>query len=346
MKAFPGYCNLYANIIKIRKSCLQFPDEKWPAQGRRVFPENCDYLCLIKYTHVYEYESALLEPIGVVGVVALDGSLIFLGCSIMGGRVSCCSSIPYNFVPGGVYGMGIVLHNIFPVDSGRYVRLYVRRAADGSPRCMVFGGQFGDAHGAALPALYARFHEHADAAGLSRRRRRVESARSQAVAAGGDGSTCRTTCCSTSYASAPWSSVSGSGVGACASRRRQAARTSWRCMLQKFARHQVLDRHPARRFGFVVLSGLAGHRFRTWVAAPTAWRSRSGWMLTLYSLITIYITSRVIAYLLERRVVRQTAVHHQRTTTSELQALHHRRPRPQRHLYQGRKACTPTRCAT
>ena len=38
--------------------------------------------------------------------------LIFLGCSIMGTAFVLFIN-PYNFVPGGVYGMAIVLHNIF-----------------------------------------------------------------------------------------------------------------------------------------------------------------------------------------------------------------------------------------
>ena len=46
--------------------------------------------------------------------------------------------------------------------------------------------------------------------------------------------------------------------------------------------------------GFVVLSGLAVIGF----GLGTGEAASNGWMLTLYSLITIYITSRVIAYLL------------------------------------------------
>ena len=46
--------------------------------------------------------------------------------------------------------------------------------------------------------------------------------------------------------------------------------------------------------GFVVLSGLAVIGF----GLGTGDAASNGWMLTLYSLITIYITSRVIAYLL------------------------------------------------
>ena len=47
--------------------------------------------------------------------------------------------------------------------------------------------------------------------------------------------------------------------------------------------------------GFVVLSGLAVIGF----GLGTGDAAANGWMLTLYSLITIYISSRVIAYLLD-----------------------------------------------
>lgn len=47
--------------------------------------------------------------------------------------------------------------------------------------------------------------------------------------------------------------------------------------------------------GFVVLSGLAVIGF----GLGTGEAASNGWMLTLYSLITIYITSRVVAYLLD-----------------------------------------------
>ena len=47
--------------------------------------------------------------------------------------------------------------------------------------------------------------------------------------------------------------------------------------------------------GFVVLSGLAVIGF----GLGTGEAASNGWMLTLYSLITIYVTSRVIAYLLD-----------------------------------------------
>lgn len=65
----------------------------------------------------YEYES-ITGTYGLVGVVALVVPDLF-GCSVMGAGFVLFVN-PYNFVPGGVYGMGIVLHNIF--RRSRWVR--------------------------------------------------------------------------------------------------------------------------------------------------------------------------------------------------------------------------------
>lgn len=54
---------------------------------------------------------ALLEPMGSWAWWR-SWFLIFLGCSVMGAGFVLFVN-PYKFVPGGVYGMGIVLHNIF-----------------------------------------------------------------------------------------------------------------------------------------------------------------------------------------------------------------------------------------
>ena len=67
--------------------------------------------------------------------------LIFLGCVLMGtGFVLFVN--PYNFVPGGVYGMGIVLHNIFPsVQVGTFGYMFDIPLM--LTALLVFGGQFG-----------------------------------------------------------------------------------------------------------------------------------------------------------------------------------------------------------
>ena len=67
--------------------------------------------------------------------------LIFVGCSIMGSGFVLFVN-PYNFVPGGVYGMGIVLHNIFPsIQVGTFG--YMFDVPLMIIAMLVFGGQFG-----------------------------------------------------------------------------------------------------------------------------------------------------------------------------------------------------------
>ncbi|MBQ1222010.1 MAG: YitT family protein, partial [Alistipes sp.] len=67
--------------------------------------------------------------------------LIFFGCSIMGTAFVLFIN-PYNFVPGGVYGMAIVLHNIFPsVQVGTFG--YMFDVPLMITALLIFGGKFG-----------------------------------------------------------------------------------------------------------------------------------------------------------------------------------------------------------
>ena len=76
--------------------------------------------------------------------------LIFFGCSVMGAGFVLFVN-PYNFVPGGVYGMGIVLHNIFPsIQVGTFG--YMFDVPLMLTAMLVFGGQFGTR--TVLAALY------------------------------------------------------------------------------------------------------------------------------------------------------------------------------------------------
>ena len=83
---------------------------------------------------------AFLEPMGSWAWWR-SWMLIFLGCVLMGtGFVLFVN--PYNFVPGGVYGMGIVLHNIFPsVQVGTFGYMFDIPLM--LTALLVFGGQFG-----------------------------------------------------------------------------------------------------------------------------------------------------------------------------------------------------------
>ena len=92
---------------------------------------------------------ALLEPMGSWAWWR-SWMLIFIGCSIMGAGFVLFVN-PYKFVPGGVYGLGIVLHNIFPsVQVGTFGYMFdvpLMIAA-----MLVFGGRFGTR--TVLAALY------------------------------------------------------------------------------------------------------------------------------------------------------------------------------------------------
>ena len=129
MKSLQMYRNLFANIIKIRKSGRFFSNMAGNlitfAQLKRRMSMNL---------------KALLEP---VGTFAWWRSMfaIVLGCLIMAVGYSYFVS-PYNIVPGGVYGMGIVLHNVFPsIQVGTFG--YMIDVPLLASAIIVFGRQFG-----------------------------------------------------------------------------------------------------------------------------------------------------------------------------------------------------------
>ena len=100
---------------------------------------------------------------GVVALVVPDLFRVFgHGCRLR----AVCEPLQFRAGRRVRYGYRAAQH--FSVDPGGYVRLYVRRAADA--RCDAgFRRAVRNAYGAGC-ALYARLHERAHAAGLSRRR--------------------------------------------------------------------------------------------------------------------------------------------------------------------------------
>ncbi len=228
---------------------------------------------------------ALLEPMGSWAWWR-SWLLIFLGCSIMGtGFVLFIN--PYNFVPGGVYGLGIVLHNIFPsIQVGTFG--YMFDVPLMLVALLVFGGQFGTR--TVLAALYTPGFMniltrlvYPDAAA-------VESL-DPALLLGGrlDLSNDLLLTCIIGAV------VVGVGQGLVV---RQQATTGGTdivgMLLQKFAGIKF-STGIFLADGAVVASGLVviGFGLGTGDAEP------AGWMLTLYSLITIYVSSRVVAYMLD-----------------------------------------------
>ena len=212
--------------------------------------------------------------------------LIFIGCSIMGAGIVLFIN-PYNFVPGGVYGMGIVLHNIFPsIQVGTFG--YMFDVPLMFTAMLVFGGQFGTR--TVLAALYTPGFMniltrlvYPDAAA-------VESL-DPALLLNGHldlSNDLLLTCIMGAV-------LVGVGQGLVV---RQQATTGGTdivgMLLQKFTGIKF-STGIFLADGFVVVSGLVviGFGLGTGQAAP------NGWMLTLYSLLTIYVSSRVVAYMLD-----------------------------------------------
>lgn len=228
---------------------------------------------------------ALLEPMGSLAWWR-SWVLIFLGCSLMAAGFVLFVN-PYNFVPGGVYGMGIVLHNIFPsIQVGTFG--YMFDVPLMLTALLVFGGQFGTR--TVIAAFYTPGFMNVFTRLVYPDAAAVESL-DPALLLGGrlDLSHDLLLTCVIGAV------VIGIGQGIVV---RQQATTGGTdivgMLLQKFAGIKF-STGILLADGVVVLSGLVviGFGLGTGEADP------GGWMLTLYSLITIYITSRVVAYLLD-----------------------------------------------
>lgn len=212
--------------------------------------------------------------------------LIFLGCAVMGtGFVLFVN--PYKFVPGGVYGLGIVLHNIFPsIQVGTFGYMFDIPLM--ITAILVFGGKFGARTVAA--ALFTP--------GYMNILTRIVYPSTEAMHAldpsqlldgrlnlSGD---LLLTCIIGAV-------VIGVGQGIVV---RQQATTGGTdivgMLLQKFAGIKF-STGILFADGFVVVSGLVVIGFGLGLQEAAT----DGWMLTLYSLITIYISSRVVAYMLD-----------------------------------------------
>lgn len=212
--------------------------------------------------------------------------LIFLGCSVMGAGFVLFIN-PYNFVPGGVYGLGIVLHNIFPsIQVGTFG--YMFDVPLMLTALLVFGGQFGTR--TVLAALYTPGFMNVMTWLVYPDEAAVKSLDPSLLLGGRlDLSNDLLLTCVIGAV------VVGIGQGLVV---RQQATTGGTdivgMLLQKYAGIKF-STGILLADGFVVLSGLAVIGF----GLGTGEAVSNGWMLTLYSLITIYISSRVIAYLLD-----------------------------------------------
>ena len=228
---------------------------------------------------------ALLEPMGSWAWWR-SWMLIFIGCSIMGAGFVLFVN-PYKFVPGGVYGLGIVLHNIFPsVQVGTFGDMFdvpLMIAA-----MLVFGGRFGTR--TVLAALYTPGFMNVLTRLVYPDEAAVESLDPAQLLGGRlDLSNDLLLTCVIGAV------VIGVGQGIVVRQQATTGGTDIVAMLlQKFAGIKF-STGIFLADGSVVLAGLAVIGFGLGIGEAAA----NGWMLTLYSLITIYISSRVIAYLLD-----------------------------------------------
>ena len=285
MKSLQMYRNLFANIIKIRKSGRFFSNmagQGWNIAGN-----------LITFAQLKRRMSmnlkALLEP---VGTFAWWRSMfaIVLGCLIMAVGYSYFVS-PYNIVPGGVYGMGIVLHNVFPsIQVGTFG--YMIDVPLLASAIIVIGRQFG---GRTLFAACLT-------PGLINLLSWIAFPNQEALEAldpkqlfGGviDLSN------DLMLASLLGAVLIGLGVGLVLRNQATTGGTDIIAMyLQKFAKMKF-STGILLADSCVVLSGLLVIGFGVGSGADREAVEGGSWLLSFYSLITIYVSSRVLAYVID-----------------------------------------------
>ena len=212
--------------------------------------------------------------------------LIIVGCSIMGAGFVLFIN-PYNFVPGGVYGLGIVLHNIFPsIQVGTFG--YMFDVPLMLVALLVFGGQFGAR--TVVAALYTPGFMNVLTRLVYPDAAAVESL-DPALLLGGRldlSNDLLLTCLMAAV-------LVGVGQGMVV---RQQATTGGTDIVGMLLQKYFGIKFSTGIFladGAVVLSGLVVIGFGLGTDQP----AEGGWMLTLYSLITIYAASRVVAYMLD-----------------------------------------------
>ena len=285
MKSLQMYRNLFANIIKSRKSGRFF--STMSGQGWNIAGN------LITFAQLKRRMSmnlkALLEP---VGTFAWWRSMfaIVLGCLIMAVGYSYFVS-PYNIVPGGVYGMGIVLHNVFPsIQVGTFG--YMIDVPLLASAIIVFGRQFG---GRTLFAACLT-------PGLINLLSWIAFPNQEALEAldpkqlfGGviDLSN------DLMLASLLGAVLIGLGVGLVLRNQATTGGTDIIAMyLQKFAKMKF-STGILLADSCVVLSGLLVIGFGVGSGADREAVEGGSWLLSFYSLITIYVSSRVLAYVID-----------------------------------------------
>ena len=285
MKSLQMYRNLFANIIKIRKSGRFFSNmagQGWNIAGN-----------LITFAQLKRRMSmnlkALLEP---VGTFAWWRSMfaIVLGCLIMAVGYSYFVS-PYNIVPGGVYGMGIVLHNVFPsIQVGTFG--YMIDVPLLASAIIVFGRQFGGrTHFAACltPGLinllsWIAFPNQEALEALD-----PKQLFGGVIDLSND----------LMLASLLGAVLIGLGVGLVLRNQATTGGTDIIAMYLQIIAKMKFSTGILLADSCVVLSGLLVIGFGVGSGADREAVEGGSWLLSFYSLITIYVSSRVLAYVID-----------------------------------------------
>lgn len=212
--------------------------------------------------------------------------LIFFGCILMGSAFVFFIN-PYKFVPGGVYGLGIVLHNIFPsIQVGTFG--YMFDVPLMLTALLVFGGQFGAR--TIVAALFTPGYMNLLTRAVYPNEAAVESL-DPALLLNGQLNLSDDLLLTAIIGAV----VIGLGQGIVVRQQATTGGTDIVAMLlQKFAGIKF-STGILLADGGVVLAGLLVIGF----GLGTGEAGEKGWVLTLYSLITIFVTSRVIAYVLD-----------------------------------------------
>ncbi len=212
--------------------------------------------------------------------------LILVGCSILGTAFVLFIN-PYNFVPGGVYGMAIVMHNIFPsVQVGTFSYMFDIPLM--ITAVVIFGGNFGAR--TVVAACYTPGFMNVLTRLVYPSPEAVEALDPSQLLGGnldlsGD----------LLVAALLGAILTGIGMGIVVRQQATTGGTDIVAMLlQKYA---GIKFSSAIFFadGFVVMAGLLVIGFGLFVGTPDP----SGWLLTIYSLLIIYATSRILAYMLD-----------------------------------------------
>lgn len=229
----------------------------------------------------------LLEPVGTFAWWRSMCSIV-MGCMIMAAGYAYFVS-PYNIVPGGVYGLGIVLHNIFPsIQVGTFG--YMIDVPLLISAIIVFGRQFGGRtlFAACLTPGFINLlswlafptEEALEALDPSQLFGGVINLSNDLM-----------------LASLLGAVTIGLGLGIVLRNQATTGGTDIIAMyLQKFAKMKFSS-GMLLADSCVVLSGLLVIGFG--VGSNAGREATGSWLLSFYSLITIYVSSRVIAYVID-----------------------------------------------